>query len=94
MKLCLIYLVILNFLGFATMGIDKSKAKHNKWRIPEARLILVAALGGSVGSLLGMRTFRHKTKHPKFYIGIPAILIIQIALVLFFLIKLYPTLAH
>lgn len=93
MKFILIYLLILNLLGFATMAIDKRKAKRGAWRIPEARLILVAALGGSIGSFLGMRIFRHKTKHPKFYIGIPAILIIQIALVVFYFVKFSPNLA-
>lgn len=93
MKFILIYLFILNLLGFTTMFIDKRKAKRSAWRIPEARLILIAALGGSIGSFLGMRTFHHKTKHPKFYIGIPAILIIQIALIIFYFIKFHPNLA-
>ena len=62
------------------MLVDKYKAKRKLWRIPEATLMTVAAIGGSIGSLAGMYTVRHKTKHPKFTVGIPAILAIQIAL--------------
>ena len=79
MKYLLIYLLIINALGFILMLIDKHKARKNKWRIPEATLITVAALGGSVGSLLGMYMIRHKTKHPKFTVGIPVILVLQVA---------------
>lgn len=80
MKYIAIYLLIVNALGFLLMLMDKQKAKRNLWRIPEATLMGVAAIGGSIGSLLGMYTFRHKTKHPKFYIGIPVILVLQIVL--------------
>ena len=73
-KLLLYYLLIINALGFALMLVDKLKAKKNRWRIREATLMWVAALGGSVGSLLGMYTFRHKTQHLKFTLGIPLIL--------------------
>lgn len=73
-KLLLLYLLIINALGFALMLVDKLKAKKNRWRIPEATLMTVAALGGSVGSLLGMYAFRHKTLHLKFTLGIPLIL--------------------
>ena len=69
--LLLLYLVTINAAGFVLMLADKHKAKKKLWRIPEATLMTVAALGGSVGSLLGMYTVRHKTKHPKFTIGIP-----------------------
>lgn len=79
MEYFLLYLLIINALGFALMLIDKRKARKNKWRIPEATLMTVAALGGSVGSLLGMYLVRHKTKHPKFTVGIPLILVLQIA---------------
>lgn len=79
MKPFLIYLIIINALGFLLMLIDKQKAKKKKWRIPEATLMGVAALGGSIGALFGMYTFRHKTLHKKFTIGIPAILIAQLA---------------
>lgn len=82
-----IYFAIVNIVGFILMGVDKSKAKRRKWRIPEATLFLVAAIGGSVGSWLGMYTFRHKTKHWYFVWGMPAILLLQliIAAILFFM---------
>lgn len=73
----------MNVVGLAVMGIDKSKAKKNKWRIPEKTLFLVSLIGGSVGTLLGMYLFRHKTKHWYFVVGMPAILILQIALVIY-----------
>ncbi|MGM9659127.1 MAG: DUF1294 domain-containing protein [Faecousia sp.] len=76
-KLILLYLLIINALGFLLMLVDKLKAKKNRWRIRESTLITVAALGGSVGSLLGMYTFRHKTQHLKFTLGIPLILAAQ-----------------
>ena len=79
-KLLIAYLLLINALGFGLMLLDKRKAKKNRWRIRESTLMLVAALGGSVGSLLGMYAVRHKTKHLKFTLGIPAILIAQIAL--------------
>ena len=69
--LLLLYLLTINAAGFVLMLADKHKAKKKLWRIPEATLMTVAALGGSVGSLLGMYTVRHKTKHPKFAVGIP-----------------------
>ena len=75
-----IYLLIVNALGFVLMLADKYKAKNNLWRIPETTLIGVALIGGSVGSLIGMYTVRHKTKHPKFTVGIPVILVAQIVL--------------
>ena len=80
MKPLFIYLLSINALGFLLMLIDKQKAKKKKWRIPEATLMGVAALGGSIGSLFGMYTFRHKTLHKKFTIGIPAILMAQLLL--------------
>ncbi len=76
----LVYLFLINAVAFFLMLADKKKARKNRWRIPEATLIGVAAAGGSIGSLLGMYTFRHKTKHPKFTIGIPFILVLQIVL--------------
>ena len=79
MEYLLLYLLIINALGFLLMLIDKQKAQKKKWRIPEATLLGVAAIGGSVGSLLGMHFFRHKTKHPKFTLGIPLILAVQLA---------------
>ncbi|MBQ7800727.1 MAG: DUF1294 domain-containing protein [Oscillospiraceae bacterium] len=83
MKILLWYLLIINALGFAVMLADKRKAKKNKWRIPEARLMGVATIGGSIGVLAGMYVFRHKTQHPKFTIGVPVILAAQIVLAVF-----------
>ena len=77
--LLLFYLVTINALGFLIMLADKEKAKKRLWRIPEATLLTVAALGGSLGCLAGMRLFRHKTRKPKFYLGLPAILAAQLA---------------
>ena len=77
-KVLLVYLLIINAVGFILMLVDKVKAKKNLWRIPEATLFLVAAIGGSVGSILGMYTFRHKTKHIKFIVGMPLILAVQV----------------
>ena len=76
-KLLIAYLLLINALGFGLMLLDKWKAKKNRWRIRESTLMLVAALGGSVGSLLGMYAVRHKTKHLKFTLGIPLILVVQ-----------------
>ena len=84
-KLILIYLLIVNAVAFLLMLVDKQKAKRKLWRIPEATLLLSAAIGGSIGSLAGMYTFRHKTKHLKFTLGIPVILIAQIAAAIFLL---------
>lgn len=73
------YFASVNFVGFALMGIDKYKAKKRAFRIPESTLFIIAIIGGSIGSLIGMYTFRHKTRHHKFVIGIPLILAAQIA---------------
>ena len=78
-----IYLVIINAAAFLLMHVDKEKAKHKKWRIPEATLITVAVLGGSLGEWAGMYIFRHKTRHPKFVIGVPLILFTELGLYLF-----------
>ena len=77
----LIYLAAINIVAFFLYGIDKWKARHDKWRITEARLIGIAVAGGSIGALLGMKLWHHKTKHNKFRFGLPAILILQIAAV-------------
>lgn len=79
------YLVLINLAGFLSMGADKRKAVKKLYRIPEKTLFLLAILGGSAGSILGMRHFRHKTKHKSFVYGMPAILIIQLVLVLLFM---------
>ena len=82
MKYFVFYLLIINIIAFCLMYVDKEKAKKNKWRIKESTLIMSAVLGGSIGSLLGMNTFRYKTKHNKFKYGIPTILILQIIIAL------------
>ena len=74
-----IYLLIVNVITLFLMGIDKRRAIRNRQRIPERRLFLFAAIGGSVGALIGMYLFRHKTKHPSFVIGIPMILALHLA---------------
>ena len=79
------YVLILNLIGFIIMFIDKKKAVHRKWRISENTLISISILGGSIGMLLGMHCFRHKTNHKKFTLGVPAILIIQLGLIIFLL---------
>lgn len=79
MKLLIIYLITINAAGFLIMLIDKKKAIRHQWRIPEKTLFLIALMGGSAGSILGMYTFRHKTKHMSFVIGMPLILALQVA---------------
>ena len=76
------YLVVLNLIGFALMGIDKRRAVKKLWRIPESTLFIIALIGGSVGSIIGMKVFHHKTRHWYFVYGMPAILFLQIAAVL------------
>ncbi len=83
MKFFLLYLLIVNAGSFVLMLIDKYKAKNHLWRIPESTLILSAAIGGSIGALTGMYLVRHKTKRPKFTIGVPIILVIQLILIIF-----------
>lgn len=78
----LVYLLLINALGFALMLADKRKAQKNRWRIPEATLITVAVLGGSLGAIAGMRLFRHKTRHLKFSLGLPVIFAMQAILIL------------
>ena len=80
MKPLLVYLFIINAAGFLLMLIDKHKAKKNLWRISEATLMGVAAIGGSLGCLGGMYAVRHKTKHLKFTLGVPVILTVQVIL--------------
>ncbi len=82
-RLAVCYLLLINALGLLLMLLDKRYAKKHRRRIPEATLMAVAALGGSAGGLAGMYLFHHKTKHPKFYIGIPVLLILQLALALY-----------
>ena len=89
--IALIYLAAINIVTFFVYGIDKWKAKRSKWRIEESALLRWAACGGSIGALLGMKVWHHKTLHKKFKYGIPAILIAQIAIVgaVFYLLTYY-----
>lgn len=77
-NILVIYLIIINIVGFLSMGIDKYKAIKDEWRIPEKTLFIIAILGGALGSWLGMYSFRHKTKHWYFVVGMPLILIVWI----------------
>ena len=81
------YLLGINAVTFIVYGIDKHKAKKAKWRISEATLLLLAVLGGSIGAWMGMKVWHHKTMHKTFKYGIPAILLIQIALMTYLLMK-------
>lgn len=85
-SIIILYLVIMNIIGFGIMGIDKWKAKKGYWRIPESTLFIITVIGGSIGSILGMYTFRHKTRHWYFVYGMPAIFVIQL-LIIFLLSK-------
>ena len=76
----LLYLAAINIVAFFLYGIDKWKARHDKWRVTEARLLSVALLGGSLGAFLGMKVWHHKTQHPKFRVGLPLIFILHLAL--------------
>ncbi len=86
LKNIIIYLIIINLLAFISMYIDKKKAKYGKWRTPENTLFLFAFLGGTIGSILGMQVFRHKTQKNKFKIGMPALLTLQIIAIIIFII--------
>ena len=91
MKFVYLYLIIINAVGFLYMLMDKYRAKKNLWRIPEARLMLIAVLGGSIGVYAGMQLARHKTKHPKFSIGVPVIMVFYILLAVGVLILIITT---
>ena len=80
MNIILYYLLAVNIATFLLYGIDKYKAKKNQWRISEATLLMMAAIGGSIGTWAGMRLWHHKTMHKKFKYGIPVIIIFQVAL--------------
>lgn len=88
-KYVLIYVLAINVIGFLAMGIDKLKAKKDWWRIPEGTLMMLCLLGGGIGTIAGMYTFRHKTKKLKFTVGMPTILIAEIALIIYLFIKYY-----
>ena len=83
-KNVIIYLVVINLIGFFAMWIDKKKAEKGKWRIQEKTLFMITVLGGGVGTISGMYKFRHKTQKLAFTIGLPAILILEIAAVIYF----------
>lgn len=80
-KYFIIYLIIINLIAFLAMYLDKRKARYGKWRIPEQSLFILALIGGSIGAIIGMYTFRHKTKKYRFSIGFPVILVLQIVLI-------------
>lgn len=85
MDLLLAYLIVINAAGLLIMLVDKHRAIKNKWRISEAALMTVAAVGGSLGCLAGMKLFRHKTKHPKFTIGVPLLLAVHVVILVLLL---------
>ena len=82
-----VWLIAINLVTFAVYGIDKRRARRGAWRVPEKTLFLLPLLGGSIGALLGMRVFHHKTKHWYFVWGIPAILLVQLALAAYLLLR-------
>lgn len=88
-KYVLIYVVAINIIGFLAMGIDKLKAKKDWWRIPEGTLMMICLLGGGIGTIAGIYTFRHKTKKLKFTVGMPTILIAEIVLIIYLFVKYY-----
>ena len=87
----LIYLLAVNAVTFIVYGIDKYKAKHAKWRISEATLLLLAVIGGSIGAWCGMKVWHHKTTHKKFKYGVPVILLLQVALAVWIINKMAQT---
>lgn len=87
MQYFIVYLILINLVAAALMGIDKHRARRHDWRIPEKTLFLSAILGGSIGAIFGMLLFRHKTKHISFVVGMPLILLIQLVIVGLFLWK-------
>jgi uncharacterized membrane protein YsdA (DUF1294 family) len=86
-----VYLIAVNIVTFFVYGIDKYKAQHAKWRIPEATLLLLAVVGGSIGAWCGMKAWHHKTMHRKFKYGVPAIFILQVALAVWIVGKMAQT---
>ena len=83
----IIYLIVINLIGILIMYIDKRRAMYGRWRIPEKTLIIIALLGGSIGCMIGMKLFRHKTQKIKFVLGYPTILIAETILIVYFLVK-------
>ncbi len=91
LKAILIYLLVINAMTFIGYGLDKYKAKHDKWRISEATLLLLVVFGGSIGAWCGMKVWHHKTMHKKFKYGVPVIFILQVALAVWIINKLAQT---
>lgn len=87
LKNIIIYLLIINLVAFISMGIDKWKAKRGAWRIPESTLISLVLLGGGIGGIAGMYTFRHKTKKPRFFIGFPLIFITELVIAVYIIVN-------
>jgi len=86
-KNIIIYFILINLFGFFIMWLDKRKAKKGKWRIPEKTLFIITALGGGIGTIAGMYTFRHKTQKLNFVIGFPFITILEIITIIYFCLK-------
>ena len=84
MNALICYIVVINLVSFMMLGIDKYKARRGQWRISEATLLAVAAIGGSIGAWMGMKVWHHKTLHSKFRYGVPIILLVHIALMAYF----------
>ena len=82
MELLLVYIVVINMITFFLYGFDKWQARRGKWRISERTLLGVSAIGGSLGALVAMSLFRHKIRKPKFYLGVPLLLAVQIFLLI------------
>ncbi len=83
----IIYFIVINLIGFFIMWLDKQKAKKGAWRIPEKTLFIITALGGGIGTIAGMYTFRHKTQKLGFVIGFPFITILEIITIIYFMVK-------
>ena len=86
-KNIVIYLILINFIAFLSMYIDKKKAIKGKWRIKESTLLMLALVGGSVGAIIGMYAFHHKTQKPRFFLGIPIITVLQILIVILLVVR-------
>lgn len=81
----IIYLIVINLIGFFAMWLDKRKAKRGEWRIPEQTLLIITLIGGGIGTISGMYKFRHKTKKLRFTIGFPTIVVLQIVIVCYYI---------
>ena len=86
-KNLIIYLILINVIAFLAMFIDKKKAEKNKWRIKESTLLILALIGGSIGAITGMYVFHHKTQKPRFFLGIPIIIVLQILIVILLVVR-------